>query len=119
MRFGGRDARTLSAVPDFPVELTETQRRVLGSLPVWRSQADVKRHNAERAELELQPAPRTKTVADLATDLGRDPHSAVEDTEEGRARVETTLEALEASGLVSHRGGEWSMLKEGLEALQA
>lgn len=96
----------------------EVTRRVLGNLPIYRSQAAWKEIQAEKEKLDLPPYPQALTLDELVARYREDalfiqtnPLDADDITEE--------LEDLEAVGYVAQGGGKWHMTSDGLKALNA
>lgn len=115
--------------------LTDTERRVLGNLPVYRTQAAFDQIDEDRAEAERQRIgevtgdpgyvlrdeerpklyPRSFTIEELEGILEKDPN-AIHGEGDGEL-IEGVLEDLEAVGFCKRAGGKWSMTPKGLTAL--
>lgn len=106
---------------DEPVELRETERRVLGNLPVYRTAAGHKAARKQALEAGTIATggewPTDRTLADLTARLAADRHCVIDAGDE--ERVAGILGDLADDGLVVADGDRWAMTEAGLEALVA
>src|SRR4051812_24915256 len=103
-------------------ELRETERRILGNLPAYRTPEGHEAAIVEALEFgtikSAEDWPRGRALDDLTARLAKDRHCKVEHGDEDQ--VLEVIDTLVLNGLVeTHTSGEFRMTEAGLAALTA